>query len=163
MSEKIVSIGDDETTVSIETKNGSSSASAGGRRIVLVSATDEEAILEIGGRRVVVPFVVTSDGIQFQYAGEVYTATVEDKGRRSRKRHHDHSMSAPMPGVVLKLMAKPGDTVTKGAPLLVLEAMKMEHQITAPRDGVIKSVNCKEGELVQPGVDLIELEEQSSP
>jgi 3-methylcrotonyl-CoA carboxylase alpha subunit len=67
-------------------------------------------------------------------------------------------MSAPMPGVVLKVMAAVGDKVAKGTPLIVLEAMKMEHQLTAPTDGVVKKVNCREGELVQPGVDLIELE-----
>jgi 3-methylcrotonyl-CoA carboxylase alpha subunit len=50
-----------------------------------------------------------------------------------------------------------GDEVAKGAPLLILEAMKMEHQITSPRDGTIASVNCKEGEMVQPGLDLVTL------
>ena len=50
-----------------------------------------------------------------------------------------------------------GDEVTKGTPLLILEAMKMEHQLTAPSDGVVASINCKEGELVQPGLDLVTL------
>ena len=50
-----------------------------------------------------------------------------------------------------------GDVVTRGQPLLILEAMKMEHAIAAPRDGRVSAVNCSEGELVQPGVDLIEL------
>jgi 3-methylcrotonyl-CoA carboxylase alpha subunit len=66
-------------------------------------------------------------------------------------------MSAPMPGSVLKILVAPGDVVQKGAPLLILEAMKMEHQLTAPRDGTVAAVNCKEGELVQPGVDLVTL------
>jgi biotin carboxyl carrier protein len=50
-----------------------------------------------------------------------------------------------------------GDVVTKGQPLLILEAMKMEHVIAAPLDGRVSAVNCSEGELVQPGIDLIEL------
>ena len=62
-----------------------------------------------------------------------------------------------MPGLVLKILAKQGDVVSKGAPLVVLEAMKMEHQIVAPKDGTVVKVNCVEGELVQPGVDLVEL------
>jgi 3-methylcrotonyl-CoA carboxylase alpha subunit len=66
-------------------------------------------------------------------------------------------MSAPMPGVVLKILVSAGDVVTKGQPLLILEAMKMEHVIAAPFDGRVSAVNCSEGELVQPGVDLIEL------
>jgi 3-methylcrotonyl-CoA carboxylase alpha subunit len=67
-------------------------------------------------------------------------------------------MSAPMPGFVLKILVKPGDVVKKGAPLVVLEAMKMEHQIVASHDGTIASINCTEGELVQPGLDLVTLE-----
>jgi biotin carboxyl carrier protein len=55
-----------------------------------------------------------------------------------------------MPGVVLKILAKPGDVVKKGAPLVVLEAMKMEHQILAPFDGTVSAVKCVEGEMVQP-------------
>jgi biotin carboxyl carrier protein len=47
--------------------------------------------------------------------------------------------------------------VTKGTPLIILEAMKMEHQIVATRDGKITAIRCSEGELVQPGTDLIEM------
>jgi 3-methylcrotonyl-CoA carboxylase alpha subunit len=63
-----------------------------------------------------------------------------------------------MPGAVLKIFVAKGDVVSKGAPLLILEAMKMEHQIVAPRDGRVRAVNCAEGELVQPGIDLIDFE-----
>jgi 3-methylcrotonyl-CoA carboxylase alpha subunit len=66
-------------------------------------------------------------------------------------------MAAPMPGVVLKILVAKGDVVVKGAPLVVLEAMKMEHQIVATHDGTVSAVNCREGELVQPGIDLVEL------
>ena len=60
-----------------------------------------------------------------------------------------------MPGLVLKVLFAPGDQVERGAPLVILEAMKMEHAVVAPRDGVIESVNCREGEMVQAGVDLV--------
>jgi 3-methylcrotonyl-CoA carboxylase alpha subunit len=66
-------------------------------------------------------------------------------------------MTAPMPGVVLEIFVAAGDVVTKGTPLLILEAMKMEHQIAAPYDGVVEAVHCAKGDLVQPGVDLISL------
>ena len=46
---------------------------------------------------------------------------------------------APMPGKVIALLAQPGAAVDKGAPLLVLEAMKMEHTISAPRAGTVKA------------------------
>ena len=48
-----------------------------------------------------------------------------------------------MPGKVLAVNIKPGDSVTKGQALVVLEAMKMEHALTAPRDGVIAEVSVR--------------------
>ena len=51
----------------------------------------------------------------------------------------------------------PGDRVTRGTTLVVLEAMKMELPIKAPADGTVVSLACRVGELVQPGVTLVEL------
>ena len=125
--------------------------------IELISVRDNEAELRIDGRTHFVPFIVDSTEVSFAYDGEIWFVEVADKSSRARVRHRDHSMSAPMPGVVLKILVSVGDEVKKGTPLLILEAMKMEHQITAPTDGTITSINCKEGELVQPGLDLVTL------
>jgi 3-methylcrotonyl-CoA carboxylase alpha subunit len=67
-------------------------------------------------------------------------------------------MEAPMPGVVTKVMVVVGDEVTKGQPLLALEAMKMEHLIRAPREGRVKRVSASPGQMVQAGATLVELE-----
>jgi acetyl/propionyl-CoA carboxylase alpha subunit len=58
-------------------------------------------------------------------------------------------LKAPMPGLVLSLLAKEGETVQKGDTLLILEAMKMENAIKAPTDGVIKSISVNTGEAVE--------------
>jgi len=67
-------------------------------------------------------------------------------------------LKAPMPGKVVSLIASAGDTVAKGAPLLVLEAMKMEHTITAPGNGRVKAFNFAAGDQVAEGVDLVDFE-----
>lgn len=67
-------------------------------------------------------------------------------------------MSAPMPAAVVKILVAPGDRVTAGTALLVLEAMKMELPVRATRDGVIRSVGCTVGQLVTPGVPLVEID-----
>ena len=123
----------------------------------IVDANPEELVLLIEGRRVTVPYVRQGNTIEFQHEGEVWSAELTPAGSRGGKKQKDHSLSAPMPGVVLKIFAGVGDVVSKGAPLLILEAMKMELGINAPYDGTVRAVNCKPGELVQPGVDLIEL------
>jgi 3-methylcrotonyl-CoA carboxylase alpha subunit len=67
----------------------------------------------------------------------------------------DTSLAAPLPGTVIKVMAKPGTAVAKGADLVILEAMKTEHHITAPADGVVDAVNCAVGEHVEKGMTLV--------
>ena len=63
-----------------------------------------------------------------------------------------------MPGKVVKLMKKEGDTVTKGETVLILEAMKMENEIKAGADGIIKAINVKEGQALDSGFLMVEIE-----
>ncbi|WP_374263800.1 acetyl-CoA carboxylase biotin carboxylase subunit [Zoogloea sp.] len=65
---------------------------------------------------------------------------------------------APMPGKVIALVAAEGATVEKGAPLLILEAMKMEHTITAPAAGTVKAFRFAVGDQVGDGAELVEFE-----
>jgi biotin carboxyl carrier protein len=83
----------------------------------------------------------------------------ETSGRRRTGGAHAGGLESPMPGVVTRLMVAVGDVVTKGQPLVALEAMKMEHLIRAPRDGRIKAVAAHAGEMVNGGVPLVELDD----
>ena len=65
------------------------------------------------------------------------------------------TVQAPMPGRVVKVLVAQGDTVVKGAPLLILEAMKMENEITAPSDGAVTRISVQAGETVESGAELI--------
>ncbi|WP_368640932.1 acetyl/propionyl/methylcrotonyl-CoA carboxylase subunit alpha [Castellaniella ginsengisoli] len=67
-------------------------------------------------------------------------------------------LTAPMPGKILSVLVAPGEAVTRGAPLIVMEAMKMEHTIEAPHDGTVKEVFYAVGDQVTEGVTLIDLE-----
>jgi 3-methylcrotonyl-CoA carboxylase alpha subunit len=129
--------------------------------VELLSTDGAEAEIRVDGRTYFVPYVIHGSTVNFHFDGEIYFIEVEDKSARGRgKRQRDHSMEAPMPGLILRILVKEGDVVAKGAPLLILEAMKMEHQIVAPRDGKIARINCKEGELVQPGLELVTLNDE---
>ncbi len=69
------------------------------------------------------------------------------------------TLRAPMPGLVKLVRVGKGDAVTKGQPLLILEAMKMEHTIAAPHDGVIAEI-AVEGAQVTDGTVLVRFAEQ---
>ena len=127
-------------------------------QIELINVQGDEAELRIDGRTHFVPFIVNGSEISFAYDGEIWFAEVAEKGSRSRARHRDHSMSAPMPGVVLKILVNVGDEVTKGAPLLILEAMKMETSVTSPVAGKVAAIKVAHGETVQNGQVVVEFE-----
>jgi 3-methylcrotonyl-CoA carboxylase alpha subunit len=74
---------------------------------------------------------------------------------------HAGRLSAPMPGRVVQLLVTAGESVKRGQPLIVIEAMKMEHTIAAPRDGAVEAVRYAVGDLVEEGTELIVLAEQS--
>ncbi len=67
-------------------------------------------------------------------------------------------LKAPMPGLVLETKVAAGDSVAKGQPLLVIEAMKMENIIKATGDGVVKAVHVEDGNSVEKGDKLLEFE-----
>jgi biotin carboxyl carrier protein len=92
--------------------------------------------------------------------GRVYViGAPAPRGGRGRVRGTDESaLTAPMPATVVAVNVEPGQQVTQGDVLVMLEAMKMELAIKAPRDATVVRVACRPGELVQPGVPLLELE-----
>lgn len=67
-------------------------------------------------------------------------------------------LTAPMPGKLVAFLAKAGDTVTKGQPLAVMGAMKMEHTISSPRDGTVAELLFAVGDQVGDGAELLKLE-----
>jgi acetyl/propionyl-CoA carboxylase alpha subunit len=70
----------------------------------------------------------------------------------------DGAMRSPMPGKIVSVSVKAGDAVTKGQPLVTLEAMKMEHTLTAPFDGTVAEVSVAAGDQVSEGITLARLE-----
>jgi acetyl/propionyl-CoA carboxylase alpha subunit len=71
----------------------------------------------------------------------------------------ESSITAPMPGTVIRVLVKQGDHVAHRQPLLVLEAMKMETPLASPYDATVKAVHVQEGDRVAGGALLVELEE----
>lgn len=66
-------------------------------------------------------------------------------------------ISAPMPGTILDIKVKAGDTVQKGTLVIILEAMKMENEILSPQDATVASVNVTKGQQVNSGDVMLTL------
>ena len=67
----------------------------------------------------------------------------------------EHSIDAPMPGKIVKLVAEEGQAVKAGDVLLILEAMKMQNEITADADGTVKTFNVSAGQSVKVHDSLV--------
>jgi acetyl-CoA carboxylase biotin carboxyl carrier protein len=67
-------------------------------------------------------------------------------------------IKAHITGVVFQVVARPGDTVAEGDPVIVLESMKMEIPVESPRQGIVKTIPVEEGQTVQEGETVAVLE-----
>lgn len=96
--------------------------------------------------------------------GRTYSVALKDKfdlllekmGIANAGASKINTIKAPMPGLIIDLKIKAGDTVKQGDPLLILEAMKMENILKAPGEGVVKNVKVKKGDSVEKGQVIIE-------
>lgn len=117
-----------------------------GARVVAVDLhpqDDGSALLEIDGLRRRVFVATRGDDVFVHLDGAAYQLRYEHPLERLAHQAHgslDDSVRAPMPGSVVALHVQPGDSVARGATVLVIESMKMETTLVAPRDGVVENV-----------------------
>jgi len=90
--------------------------------------------------------------------GDVYEFTTAGAAVAHEGARSDGAILSPMPGRIVAVAAKKGEAVTKGAPLVTLEAMKMEHVLTAPFVGTVAEVTVDVGQQVSEGVLLARVE-----
>jgi propionyl-CoA carboxylase alpha chain len=126
-----------------------------GGRVGVVRAAADAVDLEIDGvrRRYLVHRVATADRTVVYVDGPDGSTALAERPRFTdpATQARGGSLLAPMPGVIVRVLAAPGATVTAGQPLVVLEAMKMEHTVAAPSDGVLAEVATAAGEQVEAG------------
>lgn len=143
---------------------------AGRYRIRLDDVTGEYAVRPSADGRVRVESEGSAaDLVLTRGARELFVSSADrdlrvriESVRRGAAGHDGHGpgeVSLPMPGRVVKVHVQAGESVAKGQPLLVVEAMKMEHTLKAARDGVVAQLRAREGEMVEAGVILLEIQE----
>ena len=169
-----VNIGDKTYRLDLEKDPGTENrwvCKLNGREILLdaVQLTENSLSMLIGGRSFRIQREIGGDtnGGDAQrvfVGGRSYEVTVRDaRSLRSRKGvvaadAGPLKVKASMPGKVVRVLTKPGDSVQAGTGILVIEAMKMQNELKAPKTGVVKKINVAEGAAVDAGQALAEVE-----
>lgn len=95
-------------------------------------------------------------GSKPQPTAKVEASKVQSKNEISSAKSGE-SIEAPMPGTIVNIMVKNGDSIKKGQVVAILEAMKMENEIVAPIDGTVVSVDVEKGQNVNLGDSLVQI------
>jgi len=114
-------------------------------------------IITINTQKKEVEMLVNGKAVTVQIKDDM-DLLLEKMGMSAASLNKVSNIKSPMPGLVLELKVGVGDTVEKGTPLLILEAMKMENIIKSTGEGVVKSINIKQGEAVEKNEVLLEME-----
>jgi propionyl-CoA carboxylase alpha chain len=122
--------------------------------VELVDASPNRVVLDIGNVRRIFDVARYDDVVCVDSALGPVTFTREPRFADPEAALTAGSLVAPMPGTVVRVAVAKGDTVAAGAPLLWLEAMKMEHRISAPADGVVADLPVVVGQQVELGTVL---------
>ncbi len=151
----------------------------GAQRSVAVQGAGEQWTVHMDGNALQGSGRLAGDALRVQIGEQLHRATVIRDGNDlylfgsegvQRFTLHDPvseadqsvadagSLVAPMPGRVVATLVAPGTAVKRGAPLLVLEAMKMEHTLQAPADGTVQGYRVKAGDQVGDGAVLVDFE-----
>ena len=130
---------------SLDTGNGRWTGSATSGVFVEVRRDDDEGFTDL--HMVLDRPVLFHNGEAFEFGHLVHGGSASGPAS-------DGALRAPMPGKIVATPAKLGDTVTRGQPVVVLEAMKMEHALVAPFDGVVETVGVAVGDQVTDGTVL---------
>ena len=110
---------------------------------VYIAANEKKRYLHIDGHHFCLEEVEEDDRSGYARGGAVTSS--------------EQSLTAPMPGTVVKIQVKEGDEVKKNQSLIIVESMKMENVLRSPMDGRVKKIHYHDGDLVDAGVAIVEI------
>jgi 3-methylcrotonyl-CoA carboxylase alpha subunit len=154
-------LGDEQKTLRVAYRGSDYTLSVDGHNVQARGELDARGQLrvELDGRRMDASVIAAGEKRHVFLNGRTWQlSNVDPLAHSSESGGAEGGLLAPMPGKVIALVAQPDAKVEKGAPLLILEAMKMEHTITAPAAGTVKAFRFAVGDQVGDGDELVEFE-----
>jgi biotin carboxyl carrier protein len=103
------------------------------------------------------------DGYDILLNGRRYSGHVLDErallmaNRRGGFKAASGELHSPMPGLIVQINVKPGDAVTEGQTIVILESMKMQNELKAPRSGTVENILVAQGQTVDKGALLVNI------
>jgi biotin carboxyl carrier protein len=167
----VVSVGGREIEVAVDGDRVSVGGATRAAVLRVIPGTPTRQLL-LDGRPTVVSMRSSGRGQwSLGLGGDRWEAEVLDERTRhirslaagADQRRGPAPLRAPMPGLVLRVLVEPGQEITPGSGVVVLEAMKMENELKAPTGGVVGAVRVQPGEPVEKGQLLVEFQNQSGP
>jgi pyruvate carboxylase subunit B len=161
-----VSVGDREHLVSVDGERITVDGQAVVATLVPVAGTPVRQLFLDGASWMLTVDPVERGRWEVGWRGDRWEVEVVDERTRhirslagpGRARSGGGALKAPMPGLVIRVLVEPGQSVEAGQGVVVLEAMKMENELKAPAAGVVRAVRAEVGRAVEKGEVLVELE-----
>jgi 3-methylcrotonyl-CoA carboxylase alpha subunit len=151
-----------EQTANVSLRYTSTGYLIGDQPAQVLRVSPSELRITIGSRHIEATVVDLGEQRHVFLHGQQNVLTFVDPLAHAGESEEAHGgLTAPMPGKVIALLAEPGSEVAKGAPLLVMEAMKMEMTVFAPAKGKVVSFLCTVGEQVKEGLPLVDFQAAS--
>ncbi|MGH9204301.1 MAG: biotin/lipoyl-containing protein [Vicinamibacterales bacterium] len=152
-------VGDEIKVIRVERAGDGYHVSIGDRAytVSVTRSASGEMVLIVNGERHTAHVVSSGSTLYAAIDGNTLGFTRPDTSRARRHPHGEDSLTASMPGQVMKVLVAEGDSVERGQALMILEAMKMEIRVAAPHTGRVAKVSVSEGQVVDRGQVLVEL------
>ena len=134
--------------------------------VALSLGADGSGLLRVGDQTVPVVILARGDTLFVHLDGinhELRLRHPLERAAGEARVGSDDSVRAPMPGTAVSVAVSAGDAVARGAPLLVMESMKLETTLTASRDAVVRSVRVQPGQTFERDAVLVILEDPETP
>ncbi|HEY0243521.1 MAG TPA: biotin/lipoyl-containing protein [Gemmatimonadaceae bacterium] len=124
-------------------------------RLVTIGSEVHRVVVRRGSSRGA--YILWVDGFRFEgEALDERTRAIRDITAESERSSGPASLTAPMPGLIVRVSVAAGDSVQAGQGLVVMEAMKMENELRAHGAGTVKAVHVEAGKAVEKGTVLVE-------
>ncbi|WP_415902464.1 acetyl/propionyl/methylcrotonyl-CoA carboxylase subunit alpha [Neptuniibacter sp. QD29_5] len=125
---------------------------------ISLTQQDDQLRVQVDDQQLQMHFFRDDNELQLFHHDLCFQCSLDQTTHVSEQGKAEHSLTAPMNGVVVEVLVEQGQSVQAGEALVIMEAMKMEHSISAPHAGTVSEVFFATGDLVEESAELLELE-----